>query len=278
LGRGLAQVLTRHVPDVEVTVEIGNASLANINLISKRRVALAIVQNDIAYYAVRGDKLFERPVKNLRMIASLYPEYVQCIAAKASGVKTISDLKGKRVSVGAQNSGVADSLSMILPAAGIERSDMQTVALDFAHTAEGIRDGRLDVGFAMGGYPISIITALAAQKEIDLVSFEDDLLERLTKTYPFFVKDVIPVGVYPGVNHATWTPAVMATLVCDSALPDSLVYGITKAIFENLNELKPAHEKAKWISLNNALAGAAIGVHPGAAKYYAEKSEAFSRY
>ncbi|MDR1649569.1 MAG: TAXI family TRAP transporter solute-binding subunit, partial [Synergistaceae bacterium] len=271
LGGGLAQVLTKHVPDVEVTAESGNASAANINLIAAGEVTMALVQNDVSFRAVQGAKPFKAPVKNLRMIASLYPEHVQCVTAKASGVKTISDLKGKRVSVGAPGSGVADSLSAILPVANIKYADMDTDFLDFANTAERIQDGQLDAGFVLAGYPTAAIMALAAQKEIDLVSFEDDLLDRLVKEYPFFTKDVIPAGTYTGVAHDTPTPAVMAVLVCDSALPDDLVYGITKAIFENLDELKPVHDKAKLIALDKALEAASINVHPGAAKYYKEK-------
>jgi TRAP transporter TAXI family solute receptor len=271
LGGGLAQVLSKHVPDVEVTAESGNASAANINLIAAGEVTMALVQNDVAFRAVEGAKPFKEPVKNLRMIASLYPEHVQCITTKASGVKTISELRGKRVSVGAPGSGVVDSLAAILPVAGLKYSDMNTDFLDFANTAERIQDGQLDAGFVLAGYPTAAIMALAAQKDIDLVSYEDDLLDRLTKEYPFFTKDVIPAGTYTGVDHDTPTPAVMAVLVCDSALSDDLVYSMTKAIFENLDELKPVHDKAKLIALDKALEAASINVHPGAAKYYTEK-------
>ncbi|MDR1730617.1 MAG: TAXI family TRAP transporter solute-binding subunit [Synergistaceae bacterium] len=271
LGGGLAQVLNDHVPDVEVTAESSNASTANINLIAGHEVTLALVQNDVAYGAVRGEKPFRNPVTNLRMIASLYPEHLQCITTKSSGVKTMDDLKGKRVSVGAPGSGVANSIGVILPIAGLKYSDMNTDFLDFANTAGRIQDDQLDVGFVLAGYPTAAVMALAAQKEIDLVSFSDSLMDELTKKYPYFTKDVIPAGTYRGVNHDTPTPAVIAVLVCDAQLPDELIYNITKAIFENLDELKPVHDKAKLISLESALEGAAITVHPGAAKYYAEK-------
>ena len=148
---------------------------------------------------------------------------------------------------------------------------MDTDFLDFANTAERIQDEQMDAGFVLAGYPTAAIMALAAQKDIDLVSFEEDLLDRLTKEYPFFTKDIVPAGTYTGIDHDTPTPAVMALLVCDSALTNDLVYGITKAIFENLEELRPVHDKAKLIALDKALEAAPINVHPGAAKYYAEK-------
>jgi TRAP transporter TAXI family solute receptor len=205
------------------------------------------------------------------MIASLYPEHVQCISIKSSGIKTLSDIKGKRVSVGAPGSGTADSVGTILSVAGIKYADINADFLDFANTAERIQDGQLDAGFVLAGFPTAAVMALAAQKEIDLVPFEDGLLDNLVKAYPFFVKDVIPAGTYSGVNHDTPTPAVIAVLVCDSELPEQLVYDITKAIFENLPELAPVHDKAKLVALEKALDGAAVEVHPGAAKYYTEK-------
>lgn len=271
LGGGLAQVLNKHVPNVEVTAESGNASAANINLIAGHEVTMGLVQNDVAFRAVRGEKPFKAPVANLRMIASLYPEHVQCITTKASGIKTVNDLKGKRVSVGAPGSGVADSLGAIFPIAEIKYSDMNTDFLDFANTAERIQDGQLDAGFVLAGFPTAAVMALAAQRDIDLVAFDDELLDKLAKAYPFFTKDVIPAGTYKGVDHDTPTPAVMAVLVCDSELADDLVYNITKAIFENLEELRPVHDKAKLISLDKALYGASITIHSGAAKYYTEK-------
>ena len=113
--------------------------------------------------------------------------------------------------------------------------------------------------------------ALAAQRDIDLVAFDDDLLDKLVKQFPYFTKDIVPAGTYKGIDHDTPTPAVMAILVCDAAMPNDLVYNITKVIFENLEELKPVHDKAKLIALDTALKGASIAVHPGAAKYYKEK-------
>ena len=270
LGNALTRILNAHLADVEIAVEVGGGSIANVNRIAAHEAAMGLVQNDVVFRAGRGDKPFREPVTNLRMIASLYPEQVQCITSKNGRVKTFSDIRGKRVSVGAPGSGVADSLGAILSVAGIKYSDMDTDFLDFADTAERLQHDRLDVGFVLAGYPTAVVASLAEQKEIDLVAFESELLDALVESYPYFVKDSIPAGTYKGVDHDTPVPAVMAVLVCDADLPEELVYGITKAIFEHLDELKPIHEKAKAISLETALEGASVAVHPGAAKYYAE--------
>jgi TRAP transporter TAXI family solute receptor len=271
LGVGLARVITSHLPGVEAAAQTSDASAANVNSIERREAAMALVQSDVLFRAVEGERPFQKPVKNLKAIAALYLEHVQCIAAKDSGVRALSDIRGKRVSVGAPGSGTVDSVGAVFFVAGIKYADLNTDFLNFADTAERIQDGRLDVGFVVAGAPTAAVTALAARREIDLVAFEDDLLDGLVKSYPFFIKGTIPAGTYSGVDHDTPTPAVTAVLVCDAQLPEELVYDVTKTIFENLSELAPLHDKAKSITLDKALDGAIAEIHPGAAKYYAEK-------
>ena len=271
LGGEIAKLLTSRLTDVKVTAEKSDASAANVKLIAGGKAALALVQNDVAFRAAKGERPFKTPVKNLAMIASLYPEHVQCVTVRGNGVKTLSDLKGKRVSVGTTESGTVDSVGAILSVAGIKYAEINADFLDFASTALRIMEDQLDAGFVLAGYPTAAVTALAAKKDLDMVAFEEDLLDKLVGAYPFFTKNVVPAGTYRNIDRDTPTIAVMAVLACDSDLPDDLVYSITKAIFENLPELAPVHAKAEMISLDNALSSAVIKVHPGAAKYYTEK-------
>ena len=271
LGSALAEMLTNRLPDAEVTARTSDASAANVNMIAGREAELAFVQNDVALRAVNGEKPFKAPVRNLSMIASLYPEHVQCVTVRSNGVKTLSDLRGKRVSVGSINSGTIDSVNAVLSVAGIKYKDINADFLDFANTSLRIQDGQLDAGFILAGYPTAAVADLAAKKDLDIVAFEEELLDKLSAAYPFFIKDVIPARTYDGIDHDTQTIAVMAVLVCDSGMPDDLVYDITKAIFDNLPELAMAHPRAETISLDKALSAAVINVHPGAAKYYTEK-------
>ena len=271
LGVGLAELLTKHLDGTEVTAMASDASAANVNMIANGEVALALVQNDVAFRAINGERPFREPVGNLSMIAALYPEYVQFITVRGNGVNTISDLKGMRVSVGTMDSGSIDSVSAILSAAGIRHSDINAVFLNFASTALRIQEGELDAGVVLAGYPTAAVEALGSRVDINLVAFEDGLLEKLSDAYSFFTRGVIPAGTYSGIDHDTPTITVRALLVADSNLPDDLVYDITRAIFENLEELTPVHPKAEMISLENALHGASIPVHPGAARFFAEK-------
>ena len=268
LGGGIAEIISRNVPEFQVTSETGNASVANINLIGTHQIEMAFAQNDVAYWGAKGMVMFKEKYNNLRVVASLYPEHVHCVTLKGSGVNDIMDIKGKRVSVGAPGSGVLGDVTAILQTAGIKFSDMQTDFLDFNNTTQRFKDGQLDVGFVVAGYPTSSLMDLATTHDIDLVSFNDEFMTRLVKEFPFFIKDVIPAGTYNGVDHDTPTPAVMAMLICDADLSDDVVYKFTKALWENIEDLYKVHAKARMITLETALDGTSVPVHPGAAKYY----------
>ncbi len=271
LGGGIAEIITRIVPDFQVTSETGNASAANIMLIGTRQVEMALVQNDVAYWASRGILPFREKVENIRAVASLYPEHLHCITLKDSGINDIMDIRGKRVSVGAPESGVLGDVAAVLKAAGLKYSDMSTDFLDFNSTTRRFKEGQLDVGFVVAGYPTSSITDLAATHEIDLVNFNEDFMTVLLAEHPFFVKGVIPAGTYQGIDRSVQTPAVLAMLVCDAALPQDVVYRFTRALWENVSDLQKVHEKAKYITLDTAMDGISVPVHPGAAQFYAEK-------
>jgi TRAP transporter TAXI family solute receptor len=271
LGGGIAQVVTNHVANVEMTAEASNASAANINLIAKEETDLALVQNDVAYWAVRGENMFGAPVGNLRMIASLYPEHIQLVTLKNRDIKSFADLKGKRVGVGAPGSGTVADFEAILSALDVKMDELRPDYLDFTNVAERLQDGQIDAGVVVAGYPTSAIMSLAAQHEISLVNFSDEELQKMIDAFPYFRKDIVPADTYSGVSTSTSTPAVMAVLVCNANLSEELVYNITKAIFDNLPELEPVHAKARLISLEGAVDGASIAFHPGAAKYFAEK-------
>lgn len=271
LGGGIAEIITRKVPDFQVTSETGNASAANILLIGTRQVEMALVQNDVAYWASRGILPFREKVENIRAVASLYPEHLHCITLKDSGINDIMDIREKRVSVGAPGSGVLGDVAAVLKAAGLKYSDMSTDFLDFNSTTRRFKEGQLDVGFVVAGYPTSSITDLAATHEIDLVNFNEDFMTVLLAEHPFFVKGVIPAGTYQGIDRSVQTPAVLAMLICDAALPQDVVYRFTRALWENVSDLQKVHEKAKYITLDTAMDGISVPVHPGAAQFYAEK-------
>ena len=270
IGGGMADVISKALPDVQVTAETGNASQANLNLIGTHHIEMAMVQNDVAAFAYDGKFMFQTPYKNVRAIASLYPETVQAIAMKKSGVTSIRDLPGKRVSVGAPGSGVQVDVSLIFKSLGYKYSDVNADFLDFNLTTERMKDGQLDVGFVVAGYPTASIMDLATLHDMTLIEFDDAMIEELHAQYPFFVKDVVPAGTYRGVDKNVQTVAVQAMWVCDADLPENLVYRITKAFWENIADVQKVHAKGKLITLDTALDGISVPMHPGAARYYNE--------
>jgi hypothetical protein len=270
IGGGIADIVSKNLPDVQMTAETGNASVANLNLIGTNQIEMALVQNDVAFFAYKGQMMFDKPYKNVRAVAVLYPETIQVVAMKDSGVEKITDLPGKRVSVGAPGSGVLADVQLMFRVLGYKFSDMDTDFLDFNNTAQRMKDGQLDVGFVVAGYPTASIMDLATLHDITLVEFDEEFIDKLHAEYPFFVKNVVPAGTYQGVDKDTNTVAVQAMWVCDAAMSDELVYNITKAFWENVEDLYQVHARAKQVTLQSALEGVSVPVHPGAAKYYEE--------
>lgn len=275
VGGGVADIVSRNLPDVQMTAETGNASVANCNLIGTHQIEMAFVQNDVASFAYNAKFMFDEAYKNINTVACLYPETIQVIAMQSAGVSTMEDLKAKagdlRISVGAPGSGVQADVSLIMRTLGLKYSDFKSADfLDFNNTAQRMKDGQVDVGFIVAGFPTAAIMDLATMHDITLLQFNQGTIDALHADYPFFVKNVVPAGTYKGVDGDTVTVAVQAMWICDGDMDEALVYDITKAFWTNVEDLYKVHSKAKMITLDTALEGASVPVHPGAAKYYEE--------
>lgn len=288
LGGALAQALSSTIADLEVTAQTSNASVANCSLIGNHEVESAFVQNNVAYWAVNGTGVFEgkEPIKNLRAIASLYPEVFHFVTTKKSGVTTMEALKGKRVSPGDRGSGTEADFRGITQALGIKYDDFATVDyLALAGAVERVKDGQLDMLCFTGGYPMSGILDLATAVEISFISFTDEEIAKIKAALPYVIEMTIPKGTYPGQTEDVKTLSVMAQWVVDANVSDDIVYQITKALWEKQNVTKgtyqgqqksgadfmaDAHAKGKEVVIGTALSGNAIPLHPGAEKYYKE--------
>ena len=206
-------------------------------------------------------------------MAVLYPELCQIIATKESGIKTVADLKGKRVSVGDAGSGVEFNAKQILEAYGIDMDkDIEKQNLGFDASADALKDGKIDAFFCVAGIPTTAITTLALNNEIEVVEVEDDKFEELASKYGFYTKQIVPAGTYTGVDEDKQTVAVMATYIVDNDLSEETVYNMTKAMFENKDAIIAVHKKGEELDVNKAIEGipAEVPLHPGAAKYYKE--------
>lgn len=291
LGGVLAQALSNKVPDMIVTAQSGNASVANCNLIKEHEIESAFVQNNVAFAAHSGTAQFEgKPVKNIRGIASLYPETIQIVARNDAYVKTSMQLNGKRLVPGDRGSGTEVDCLNVLKGHGLSYDNFASVDwLSFSGAAQRLKDKQADVAFVTAGWPTASITELATQTGITLVSIDNATADKLVKMFPFYAKVTIPAGTYPGVKKPTTTITTMAQWVVDEKVSTDTVYRLTKALWEKgkfvlrkkgdtaddapsgAEIMAKAHAKGKDVTLETSLAGMAIPLHPGAEKYYREK-------
>ncbi len=264
--------------NLRATVESSGASVANAQLIGTGDADFALLQNDIAYYAYNGTTLgaFQgKPVKNMGGIFTIYPELVHMVAAQASGVRSVRDLKGKRVVLGPQGSGTEANALQILEVHGLRESDLgKAERIDAAAAADQLKDGRVDAAFFTTGLGSAVIVDSFISGKVTMVPIGAAEGEALRKKYPFYTIEKIPANTYKGQEREVTTPAVMAMMVARRDLPDDLVYRFTKAIFDDLKQFHDAHAAAKHLTLQTALNGMPIPLHPGAERFFKEKGVA----
>ncbi len=271
LGGAMATIFNDNIEDINVTSNSSGASVENARLLNKKEADFAILQNDVLDYAYNGIELFkdDEPLKNLAAIASLYPEVIQIVVAADSGINSIEDLKGKKISVGDSGSGTEANARQILDIYGISYTDFSVNYLSFAESSTGVQNMTLDGFFCTAGVPNPSIIELNTARKIKILSLSSDKSDALIAKYPYYSKYTIENNVYDNVALAD-TVAVKATFACRADLDETTVYNITKTLFEKQADLAAANEKASGISTDKALDGVSIPLHPGAEKYYKE--------
>lgn len=274
LGGAMAKIFNENIEGVTANAQSTGASVENIGLVSKGETEIAFVQNDVTYYAFTGTETFKDKDKitNIRGMAMLYPEVVQIIATKESGIKSVNDLKGKKVAVGAPGSGTEVNARQILAEYGLTYSDLgKADYLSFNEAADQLKDKQVDAAFVTAAVPTSAVTEVTQTADIVVVPVESAKIASLNSKYPFYAEVVIPGGSYKGNDNDVIAAAVMAMLVVPENLDTDLVYNLTKQLFEQRQVIIDTHARGNDIKLETALTGMPIDVHPGAKKYYDEK-------
>ena len=270
-GGSMAQIFNSKIQNMNVTAQATGASVENLKLIGQKEAELAIVQNDMTDYAYNGTEAFkDSKIANVRVIANLYPEVIQIVSSADSGIKTLTDIKGKKFSVGAPGSGVEANARQLLDVMGMTYNDFSANYLSFAESADSLKDNHIDGFLFVSGIPNAAIQDTATTSSLNFVSIPDDVIKKLIDKYPFFTEIVIPAGTYKGQTADVKTVAMKATLVAGAEVSEQVIYSITKALFENQPELASAHAKGAELSLENAVNGVSVPFHPGAEKYYKE--------
>jgi|SRR5699024_900451 len=267
LGGVIAKIITDET-GIQTDVQSSNASADNIIALKDGEAEMAFTQTDVASDAVNGTNAFEgEAVDTVLAVGSLYPETVQIVTTDKSGIESVEDLKGKKVSVGAPGSGTYVNAEQILEVHGLTMDDIKAQNLDFGESAGQIKDGNIDAAFITAGTPTGAVEELQATSKVNVLPVAADKAEELIEKYPYYAKDTIEEGTY-GLESDVETVAVMAMIVVKDDISEDVVYDITKSIYENADSM--AHVKAEFISLDTALDGIGFDLHPGAKKYYEE--------
>lgn len=258
--------------DIDVTVVATDGSKANIQGIAAGDYQLGTVQSDVMAYAWEGTRSFESTgkVDAFRVVAGLYAESVQLVTMDPS-IKSVKDLAGKSVSIGAPGSGVYFNACDVLAAAGLTENDIVAQYQSFADSTDALKDGKIDAAFIVAGAPTPAITELCTTNSAYLVPIDGEVAENIMASCPFYTVFSIPAGTYPGQDEDVATVTVKATLIVSADAKDDDVYNLTKAIFDNMEDIAKENGKGAELSIENATSGMTAPFHKGAAKYFAEK-------
>ena len=270
-GGVLGQYITNNA-NVNVTVVSTDGSKANIQGIASGNYQLGTVQSDVMSYAWEGTRAFEQEgkVDSFRTVARLYAEALQLVTMDPE-IKSVYDLKGKSVSIGAPGSGVYFNAIDVLTAAGLTEKDIKAQYQSFADSADALKDGKIDAAFIVAGAPTPAITELCTTNSAYLVPIDGEIAEKIMAACPFYTVYEVPANTYAGQKETVKTVTVKATLIVSSDATEEDVYKLTAAIFDNAEAISAENAKGAELSLENATSGMTVPFHKGAAKYFEEK-------
>ena len=271
MGGGLAEIINNHIDGYAATAEVTGASVENMGLIATGDADVALALADTVQQAYTGTGKFEgQQLPMVRSIGIAYANMVQIVALEGSGITSLQDMVGKRISIGAPGSGTEVNAEQILSANGISYDDIDEQRLNFNETADALANGDIDAGFWSVGAPTSSILNLATTNNIVITALSDEELAAADAANPVFATTTLAGGTYVGVDDDVKVIGVPNVLVVSSDMSDDLAYAITSAMFENIAELQAVHPAANETTVELALTASPIPLHPGAIRYFEE--------
>jgi len=274
LGGGMASVISKYIPNTEATVEVTAGSVDNCKLLQTGKADLAIITADIGYDALKGLGRFKAAALPLRTIGVLYSDYMHFVTLDGSGINSVPDMKGKRVSTGSPGSGTEVKTMRVLESYGLDgEKDIKRERLGVAESAVALKDRKIDAFTWDGGLPTAAVLDLAVTPGIKIKVLNNaDHLDKLLKDYePVYFKLPIPKTTYPGMTADVDVVCVANLLICHEKMHAGLAYNILRVLIEHRQELVAAHKEARNFTLATATAGSSLPFHPGAIKYFREK-------
>ena len=276
-GNALCTVVNK-VLGCNITVNSTGGSTENARLVGSGENEFALIQSDVYSYAQQGIELFEgNAITNFYAVTACYPEMVQIVVRKDSGIKSVADMAGKNVCVGDVGSGYEVAARQILGAYGMSYDDINETFADQSTARNGVQDGTFDAMFMCSGYPNSNVVEMSLNGKIDVISIDQEHLDILTKEYPFY-SVFQPTDNEYDLDHDLTSVAVKSMLICSDMFSDDEIYALTKAIYENLDAIREINAKANYVSLESCMDGIPMKLHPGAIRYYEEQGLTVADY
>lgn len=268
-GGGLASIWSKTYPELNIKAEVTGGSVVNIIQVAKGESELGISQGDALRQAVAGEGKYPKAMP-VRALFALYPNIVHALTNADSDIRTIQDLKGKRVSIGAPGSGTAITTMNILRTLGISEDDFDVQYLSYTETSDGLKNGTIDAGFMVGGLGLAAIVELALTRDIRLIAFSDEQMQKISAAYPAYTSFNVPGKTYGGVDEDVQTATLWNFLIVHKDMPDALAYKLIKAAFDSQQEILNVTKVARFMTPENAKTFAAGMLHPAAEAYLSE--------
>lgn len=269
-GGALARVWTKYNADIIVSAQATGASLENTKLLDKGEIELGLTQTDLIEYARNGEEMFTKKYTNLCVLASLFPEHIQLFVRKDAEINSVSDLKGKTVSVGSQGSGGLVNARQIFGMYGLTFEDIKPLYLTNVDAVDRMKDNLLDAIFVTTAAPNAAFQDLCIAKDVKLISFSDEEINKIVTKYPFFQRVIIPKEAYHGQESDIQTVAVRAVIAVRDDMPEEVAYKLTKTMWEHRDELAEMMAKLGDMDPEDPVKGVTVPIHPGAIKFYKE--------
>lgn len=273
IGSGMAKLVEQYMPGSKLVVQSTAASTENTRLVGTKKVDFAIGMPDSAYFGMRGEREFKSTEKyeNLRAVIAGHTSILQGFVLEKSDIKSLADLKGKKVALSAPSSPSMYVAIAAMEAYGLKEGDYKPVLMSYAEMADAVKSGAIDCGFVFAGAPASSLLDLTTTSGVRILGMEEAKATEILKKYPYFSKGIIKANTYKGQTTDLWELTAPAILITHADVPDEVVYNITKTILEHTKELGDVHPAGLEWDLKDAADGVGIQLHPGAAKYLKEK-------
>jgi len=273
-GGGVAEIWSKYVKDVKAVAEVTGASVENVKLAHKGETVIGEVMGDVADAGLNGTGKFKGKKHNILSLAIMYPNLLQVVTLKKSGITNIEQIKGRNISSGSPGSGTNFMAEVVFKALGIPLNSYKDSRLSFTESANALRDGTIDVGVWSVGPGTSSILDLATTHDIHIISFTPEQSQKIVAANSKYSSVELAGGVYRGAEKAVSTIGVWNVMICQASLDTNLVYNLAKALFEHKDYLMKIHPSAAYTTPENAVKYSPIPLHPGTVKYLKEKGVA----